>query len=171
MPGWDFHPLDRASFPGAPDVSSLLPKIPYGGFSLGTAPKLACQIEPSLIPLRLSLLPAFPSRELGLPPPFVLSAAAWILRSVSEITCSVEHRHASNLRCSTPGALAPVRVMLSRPSTLNRPHPPRSRAHRNFTAQRLICDASAVREHLGHLRAGATSANCGTARALRSFPL
>src|SRR5262245_46895900 len=53
----------------------------------------------------------------------------------------------------TPGALAPVRVMLSRPSTLNRPHPPCSRAHRNFTAQRLICDASAVRERLGHPRA------------------
>ena len=96
-------------------VSIVPPKIPYGGFSLGTAPKLACQIEPSLIPLRLSLLPAFPLRELGLPPPFVLSAAAWILRSVSEITCSVEHRHASNLRCSTPGALAPVQVMLSWP--------------------------------------------------------
>ena len=35
----------------------------YGGFSLSTAPKLACQIGPSLIPLRLSLLPAYPSRD------------------------------------------------------------------------------------------------------------
>ena len=40
--------------------------------------------------------------------------AAWIPRSVSEATCSVEHRHASDLRRSTPGALAPVRVLLSR---------------------------------------------------------
>ena len=39
------------------------------------------------------------------------------------------------------------------PSSLTRPHPPRSRAHRNFTARRLICDASAVRERLGHPRA------------------
>src|SRR5262249_47569614 len=30
------------------------------------------------------------------------------------------------------------RVMLSRPSSLNRPHPPHSQAHRNFTAWRLI---------------------------------
>ena len=43
--------------------------------------------------------------------------------------------------------------LLSRPSSLNRPHPPHSRAHRNFTARRLICDASAVRERLGHPRA------------------
>ncbi len=28
-------------------------------------------------------------------------------------TCSVEHRHASDVRRSTPGALAPVQVMLS----------------------------------------------------------
>jgi hypothetical protein len=28
-------------------------------------------------------------------------------------TCSVEHRHASDIRRSTPGALAPVQVMLS----------------------------------------------------------
>ena len=39
------------------------------------------------------------------------------------------------------------------PSTLNRPHPPRSRAHRDFTAQRLIRDAFAVRERLGDPRA------------------
>ena len=94
-------------------VSIVPPKIPYGGFSLGTAPKLACQIEPSLIPLRLSLLLAFPLRGSGLPPPFVLSAAAWVLRSVSEATCLVEHRHANDVRRSTPGALAPVKVMLS----------------------------------------------------------
>src|SRR5262249_6834927 len=50
---------------------------------------------------------------------------------------------------TTPAILAPS-VMLSRPSSLNRPHPPCSRAHRNFTARRLICDASAVRERLGH---------------------
>src|SRR5262249_55295968 len=37
-------------------------QLPYGGFSLGTASKLACQMAPSPITLRLSLLPAYPSR-------------------------------------------------------------------------------------------------------------
>ena len=40
-------------------------------------------------------------------------AAAWSLRSVSESTCSGEHRHASDLHRSTPGVLAPVQVVLS----------------------------------------------------------
>ena len=38
------------------------------------------------------------------------------------------------------------------PSSLIRPHPPHSQAHRNFTARRLICDAFAVRERLGDPR-------------------
>jgi hypothetical protein len=39
------------------------------------------------------------------------------------------------------------------PSSLIRPHPPRSQAHRDFTAQRLMRDAFAVRERLGDPRA------------------
>jgi hypothetical protein len=38
------------------------------------------------------------------------------------------------------------------PSSLNRPHPPHSRAHCDFTAWRLIRDAFAVRERLGDPR-------------------
>ena len=38
------------------------------------------------------------------------------------------------------------------PSSLNRPHPPHSQAHRNFTAWRLIRDAFAVRERRGDPR-------------------
>src|SRR6478735_8217976 len=38
------------------------------------------------------------------------------------------------------------------PSSLNRPHPPHSRAHHDFTARRLIRDAFAVRERLGDPR-------------------
>jgi hypothetical protein len=38
------------------------------------------------------------------------------------------------------------------PSSLNRPHPPHSQAHRDFTAERLIRDAFAVRERLGDPR-------------------
>ena len=50
------------------------------------------------------------------------------------------------------GDLSPTRQ--DGPTPLNRPHPPHSRAHRNFAAQRLICDASAVRERLGYPRSG-----------------
>ena len=39
------------------------------------------------------------------------------------------------------------------PSSLNRPHPPHSQVHRDFTACRLIRDAFAVRERLGDPRA------------------
>ena len=39
------------------------------------------------------------------------------------------------------------------PSSLNRPHPPHSQVHRDFTAYRLIRDAFAVRERLGDPRA------------------
>jgi hypothetical protein len=46
---------------------------------------------------------------------------------------------------STPGALAAVRVMLSRsPSSLNRPHPPHSQAVPDFAAARFIRDIFAV---------------------------
>ena len=38
------------------------------------------------------------------------------------------------------------------PSSLNRPHPPHSPAHRDFTAWRLIRDAFAVRERLSDPR-------------------
>ena len=53
---------------------------------------------------------------------------------------------------SASGALARVRVIVSQPSSLNRPHPPHSQAHRDFTAWRLIRDAFAVRERLGDPR-------------------
>jgi hypothetical protein len=95
-------------------VSIVPPKIPYGGFSLGTAPKLAYRTGPSLIALTVKLAPSMPVARSSLPPSFVLSVAAWSLRSEPETTCSVEHRHASDLRRSTPRVLAPVRVMLSR---------------------------------------------------------
>ena len=38
------------------------------------------------------------------------------------------------------------------PSSLSRPHPPLSQAHRNFAVRRFICGAFAVRERLGNPR-------------------
>ena len=61
---------------------------------------------------------------------------------------SVKHHHSTDICRFTPGALAPVRVMLSRSIITYWPHPPYSQAHRNFVALRLICDAFAVRERL-----------------------
>jgi hypothetical protein len=46
-----------------------------------------------------------------------------------------------------------LRLCCPDPSSLIRPHPPRSQEHRNFTARRLICDVFAVRECLGDPRA------------------
>jgi len=65
---------------------------------------------------------------------------------------SVIHRRSSDASRSTPGALAPVRVMLSRSIITYRPHPPHSQAHRDFTATRLIRDAFAVRVRRGDPR-------------------
>src|SRR5215469_12346612 len=53
---------------------------------------------------------------------------------------------------SAPGVLARAELCYLWPSSLNRPHPPHSRAHRDFTAWRLIRDAFAVRERLGDPR-------------------
>ena len=53
---------------------------------------------------------------------------------------------------SAPGALAPVRVILSRSFLAYRPHPPHSQAHRDFVDLRLIRDVFAVRERLGDPR-------------------
>ena len=42
-----------------------------------------------------------------------------------------------------------LRMFCPGPSSLNRPHPSHSQAHRDFTARRLIRNAFAVRERLG----------------------
>jgi hypothetical protein len=61
---------------------------------------------------------------------------------------------------STPGALAPVRVMLSRSIFTYWPHPPHSQAHPDFTVSRLIPDAFAVPICIG----------LGNPRLVLSFP-
>src|SRR3984893_18534028 len=53
------------------------------------------------------------------------------------------------VKCEDLVASAVVRVPWS---SLNRPHPPHSQAHHDFTAWRLIRDAFAVRERLGDPR-------------------
>ena len=50
------------------------------------------------------------------------------------------------------GSSLEARLCCPNPSSLSRPHPPHSRAHRDFAALRLIRDAFAVRERLGDPR-------------------
>ena len=94
-------------------LSSIPPIIPYGGFSLSTAGRLAFQTVPSWVIGGLSLLPAFAVRH---PVCIRPSCASWPHRW---------HRSASGLWARlrtairwntppTPGALARVRVVLSR---------------------------------------------------------
>jgi hypothetical protein len=102
---------------------------------------------------RLSLLPAYPSRnQVCLRPscsprqhgPPVLCRRPPALWSTAMRATYVALLQGPSLRSGfyCPG-----------PSTLNRPHPPHSQAHHNFAVRRLICDAFAVRERLGDPRA------------------
>ena len=101
----------------------------------------------------VKLAPSMPVAWSGLRPSFVLSAAAWKFPVLSR-----DHLLGGAPPCERHTSLysrgpRSGRVMLSRPSTLNRPHPPHSRAQPNFIAQRLIWAAFAVRERLGDPRA------------------
>jgi hypothetical protein len=49
-------------------------------------------------------------------------------------------------------ALPRLELCCLEPSSLNRPHPPHPRAHRDFTASQLIRNAFAVRERRGDPR-------------------
>ena len=104
---------------------------------------------PSPATLRLSLLPAYPSRDQVCVHP---SCSPW--------------QHGSPLRVGghlLGGALPCERLLQGPslqsgfccpgPSSLNRPHPPHSRAPHDFAARRLIRGAFAVRERLGDPRA------------------
>jgi hypothetical protein len=62
------------------------------------------------------------------------------------------HHRSSSVCCSTPGALAPVRVILSRSIVTYWPHPPHLQAQLDFAAWRLIRAAFAVRLRLGDPR-------------------
>jgi hypothetical protein len=94
-------------------VSIAPSKIPYGGFSLSTAPRSAYQTAPSRSTFRLSLLPAFPSSESVCIRP---SCSPWW-----QTYCALCHRPPlgrappfGSPMDPTPGALASVRVIVSR---------------------------------------------------------
>src|SRR5499427_10839461 len=135
-----------------PDVSSIPPIIPYGRFS-------RVRLEGWLIrrglpgaSVSLSPLPACADRR---PFAFALRAPRGQPRlSRTEPGRGLDNAPPWRVGCPPPqGSSLRIGLCCPSPSSLNRPHPPRSQAHRDFTALRLIRDAFAVRERLGDPRA------------------
>ena len=83
------------------------PKIPYGGFSLSTASRLACQTGLSLR-LRVLRVVQFASTLRAPANSSVVSQFRVWERG------ALMHHHSNGLTRFTPGALAPVRVIVSR---------------------------------------------------------
>ena len=99
----------------------------------------------------LSLLPAFAIRH---PVCIRLSCTSWS-RRLSRTAPGRGLDHAPPWWVTSPPPQGPSLgsgLFCPGPSSLNRPHPPHSQAHRDFTARRLIRDAFAVRERLGDPR-------------------
>jgi len=100
----------------------------------------------------LSLLPAFAVRH---PVCIRPSCTSWS-RRLSRTAPGRGLDHAPPWWVTSPPPQGPSLgsgLFCPGPSSLNRPHPPHSQVHRDFTACRLIRDAFAVRERLGDPRA------------------
>ena len=117
----------------------------------GTAGGLAFRAAPSQSVFGLSLLPACTIQHLVC---FRLSCTSWPLRfSRTAPGRGLDNAPPWWLGYPPPqGPSLGSRLCCPGPSSLNRPHPPHSQAHRDFTARRLIRDVFAVRERLGDPR-------------------
>jgi hypothetical protein len=127
------------------DVSSFPPIIPYGGFSpvrlegwcfgrsLSSGSASSSRAQHTLTTRRFAFVLRAPRHMLGVPAlcrgRLRIDAPPWRLGSPPPQGSSLE----TGFCCPSP-------------SSLNRPHPPHSPAHRDFAAWRLIRDAFAVRE-------------------------
>ena len=101
---------------------------------------------------RLKPAPGIRRPPSGLHPPFVHLVVA----SIIPYCAGSRTRSCTAWRVSSPPPQGPSLgsgLYCPGPSSLNRPHPSRSRAHHDFTAWRLIRNAFAVRERLGDPRA------------------
>ena len=101
---------------------------------------------------RLKPAPGIRRPSSSLHPPFVHLVVA----SIIPYCAGSRTRSCTAWRVSSPPPQGPSLgsgLYCPGPSSLNRPHPSRSRAHHDFTAWRLIRNAFAVRERLGDPRA------------------
>ena len=88
----------------------------------------------------------------GLLPAFVPTAAACRAPLSVGVRCALKHRHSSGYAALPQGPSLRSGFCCPGPSSLIRPHPPHSRAQRDFTASQLIRPAFAVRFRLGDPR-------------------
>jgi hypothetical protein len=100
--------------------------------------------------VRLSLLPTYPPCQ---PVCIHPSCASWSngYPALCRAADSIVHHHEVGSPLPQGSSLLPELCCLG-PSSLNRPHPPHSWAHRDFAAWRLIRDVFAVRERRGDPR-------------------
>ena len=113
---------------------------------------MAFQAVPSWIVGSLSLLPAYAVRRPVCIRPLCTSESTRLSRTVSghRLDCAPPWR---DITPPPQGSSLGFELCCLGPSSLNRPHPSRSQAHRDFAAWRLIRDAFAVRERIGDPRA------------------
>ena len=117
-----------------------------------TAGRLAFQAVPSWIVGSLSLLPAYAVHRPVCLRSLCTSESSRLSRTVSghRLDCAPPWR---DITPPPQGSSLGFGLSCPDPSSLMRPHPSPSWAHRDFTARRLIRDAFAVRERLGDPRA------------------
>jgi hypothetical protein len=96
--------------------------------------------------------PGIPGPWCSLRPPFVHLGTNSGVPALSRASDPSVHRHGGWRYPPPQGLSLRSRFCCPGPSSLTQPHPPHSRAHRDFTAMRLIRDAFAVQARLGDLR-------------------
>src|SRR3989449_2251603 len=96
--------------------------------------------------------PGLPFAMCGSHSSFVLSAATVWSAFCAAARRPVEHRRSGEFLALPQGPSLRTGLCCPGPSSLNRPHPPHSRAQRDFAALRFIRAAFAVRERLGDPR-------------------
>ena len=136
----------------------MMPTFPRSPLSFRTAgfPRYGCKAGlsdgtfPAVAPLKSA--PDIHIATTGLHPSFVHSAA----RAGSPYVSGPQARSCTAMKWRVApqpqGSSLGSGLFCPGPSSLNRPHPPHSQAHRDFTAWRLIRSAFAVRERLGDPR-------------------
>src|ERR1700756_4944576 len=97
----------------------------------------------------VELAPSIPVPPPSLPPPFVYAVILPHSPIKAGALDACVHRRSGDHVALAQGSSLRSGLCCPRPSSLTRPHPPHSQAHRGFTAPQLIRDAFAVRVRRG----------------------